>query len=97
MVFKPKIRTTSRPSLQNEVEKNVYEQPIAISNRVKEQPVPIAPQIVAEKKIDTPKFVIADLVTETAPIIKDNITGDTYDVMSALIWIMNKLSEFEEE
>lgn len=42
------------------------------------------------------RFSLEEIPTQTALVIQDQETGETYDMMSALIWIMNTLSGEEE-
>lgn len=97
MTFKPKNKVVGNIPLQNQIERPAVQ--YSREQQVPQLPqLPQLPQIPYEQsKKTTPRFIVAELVTETAPVIKDQISGDTYDIMSALIWVMNKLSDLEGE
>ena len=77
------------PPMMQQVQQPQYQQPPMY-------PQPPVQQIARPVIPQQNKFSLAEITTETGMAIQDTETGENFDVMSALVWIMNKLNDIEE-
>jgi len=96
MAYKPKKKSVAKSLPQRQ--EPVAQQPVAQAP-IAQQPVPQQPAPQEQMQAEETEGIwnVQEMVTETAPVIVNNETGEKLDVLGALTKILNALEELEVE
>lgn len=100
MTFRPKKKAATKPAASklakanDEIQPTVQQQPpiVPASQYVPEQQIP-QQQVQEEMQV----WTVTDVPTETATVIYNQKTGETLDILGALVRILNTFEELAQE